>query len=291
MKTRGGHSSSYRPRMQSSSPVQPSRLLQLSPQPQLLPQALPHLLLPLLTSLLPQSSADMRRGLDLSLPPLLTGRHPGGPRLQRGLGLQVRANPPAHDPRSILNYLRRVHSDIPQDQSPGSIIRRPILHYGPIPGNSDNSGKDLHNEHFYDFPAFVALPELQDSMRLVQRYSLEPFMTLRRFFYPRVVIEFYQIMTSKRDPNPTTLHFFIDGREGILWATDIAAMFNLPVVLANSLEYRQWPHPSPREMVCILARDTSVEPILLRRQLPPVILLTDHVLRSNFFPVQHLVQR
>ena len=59
-------------------------------------------------------------------------------------------------------------------------------------------------------------------------------MTPRQFFYPRVVIEFYHTMTSRRDRNPTGLHFSIDGCEGILRAIDIAATFNLPVVLANS---------------------------------------------------------
>ena len=36
-----------------------------------------------------------------------------------------------------------------------------------------------------------------------------------------------------------TLQFSIDGREGILQATDIIATFNLSVVLANATEYRQ----------------------------------------------------
>ena len=116
-------------------------------------------------------------------------------------------------------------------------------------------------------------------------------MTPRRFFYPRVVIEFYHTMTSRREPNPTTIHFTIDGRLGILQATDIAATFNLPMVLANSADYRQWPHPSTREMVRLLSRDTTVGPILFRRQLPPSMLLIDHILRSNIFPLQHIVQR
>ena len=152
----------------------------------------------------------------------------------------------------------------PQDHSPGSIIRRPLFHCGLIVGNSDYNGKDQHNENFYDILAFSTLPELRDSMRLVQRYSLEPFMTPCLFFYPHVVIEFYHTMTSKRNCNPIGLHFSINGREGILQATDIAATFNLPVVLANSVKYRQWPHPFPREMVYILSRDTSAGPILFR---------------------------
>ena len=90
-------------------------------------------------------------------------------------------------------------------------------------------------------------------------------MTLHRFYYPRVVIEFDHTMTSRQEPNPTTIHFFIDGRPGILRASDIATAFHLPVVLAKSADYRQWPHPSTREMVRLLAWDTTVGTILLRR--------------------------
>ena len=128
-------------------------------------------------------------------------------------------------------------------------------------------------------------------MRLVQRYSLKPFMTPHQFFYPRVVIEFYQTMTSRQDPSPTALHFSVDNHEGILRATDIVATFNLIVILSNSAEYRQCPHLSPREMVRILSRSTSAGPILFRLQLPPGMLLINHVLQFNLFPLQHLVQR
>ena len=134
---------------------------------------------------------------------------------------------------------------------------------------------------------FAALPELQDSMRLVQRYHLEPFMTPRQLFYLLVVVEFYQTMTSRRDHNPTALHFSIDGHEGILRASDIAATFNLPISLANSMDYKQWSHPSPWEMVHIISRDTSAGPILFRRQLPIGMLFIDHVLRSNLFPISY----
>ena len=116
-------------------------------------------------------------------------------------------------------------------------------------------------------------------------------MTPHRFYYPRVVIEFYHTMTSRREPNPTTIHFTIDGRLGILWAMDIAATFNLPMVLANLADYRQWLHPSTREMVRLLSRDTTVGSIFFRRLPPPSMLLIDHILWSNIFPLQHIVQR
>ena len=90
-------------------------------------------------------------------------------------------------------------------------------------------------------------------------------MTPRRFFYPRVVIEFYHTMTSRRVPNPTALHFSIDGWLGILRGSDIAATFNLPVVLTNSADYRQWPHPLPKEMVRLLSGDIIVGLVMFRR--------------------------
>ena len=177
------------------------------------------------------------------------------------------------------------------DLSPASMIRRPYFPYNPIPGNADCSERDLHAEVYYDPPDYSQDPELRDSMLLVQKYSLEPFMTPHQFFYPRVVIEFYHTMTSRRKPNPTALHFSIDGRPGLLRASDITATFNLPVVLDNSEAYKQWSHPSPREMVHLLSGDTTAGTILFRRQLQPCMRLIDHILRSNLFPLQHIVQR
>ena len=174
----------------------------------------------------------------------------------------------------------------------------PLLHYlatllpsSPSIGNSDYSTTEVHCETYYDFPSFAADPKLKDSMRLVQRYSLEHFMTLHRFFYPRVVIEFYHTMTSRRVPHPSVIHISIDGREGTLQAADIAVAFHFPTVLANSVDYGLWPHPFPTEMVHILSKDVTARFVLLRRQLPPSMLLIDHILQSNIFPLQHNVQR
>ena len=110
---------------------------------------------------------------------------------------------------------------------PASIIRRPYFHCSPIPRNADYSARDLHGEVYYDLPTFSKGSELRDSMLLVQRYHLGPFMTPYRFFYPWVVIEFYHTMTSRSEANPTALHFSIDGRSGILRASDITAALHL----------------------------------------------------------------
>ena len=113
----------------------------------------------------------------------------------------------------------------------------------------------------------------------------------RQFFYPWVVIEFYHTMTSRHEANPTALHFYIDGRPGILRASDITAALHLPVVLANAADYRQWPHPLTREMVLLFFMDPTVGSILFRRHLPQRMLLINHILLSNMFPLQHIVQR
>ena len=92
-------------------------------------------------------------------------------------------------------------------------------------------------------------------------------------------------------PNPLEIRFSIDGLLGVRRATDITAALGLPIVLANSTDYRRWPQPSQREMVRSLTRDTTARPILFNQQLSPQMLLVDHILRTSLFPLQHYVQR
>ena len=98
-------------------------------------------------------------------------------------------------------------------------------------------------------------------------------------------------MTSRGILSPLELRFSIDVRTRVFHAADITAALGLPVALANSAGYRDWPQPSQREMVRCLANDTTAGPILFRRQLPPQMLLVDHLLRTSLFPLQHYVQR
>ena len=72
--------------------------------------------------------------------------------------------------------------------SPASRIRRPLFVGTPIPGNVGLHAGDFHGESYYDVPALIADPRFRDSMRLIEYYSLLPFMTLQQFYYPRVVL-------------------------------------------------------------------------------------------------------
>ena len=98
-------------------------------------------------------------------------------------------------------------------------------------------------------------------------------------------------MTSQGAAGPLELQFSIDDRPGVLRAADILAALGLRILPANSEGYRDWARPPQREMVRILARDITTGPVLFRRQLPPQMLLIDHLLRTSLFPLQHYVQR
>ena len=175
--------------------------------------------------------------------------------------------------------------------SPASRIRRPLFIGNPIPGNVRLHRREFHQESYYDVLALMADPRFRDSMRLIEDYSLLPFMTPRQYYYPRVVLQFYHSMTSRGAGSPLELQFYIDDRPGVLKAADISVALGMRIPSANSEGYRAWAHPPHREMVRILARNTTAGPVLFRRQLPPQMLLIDHLFRTSLFPLQHYVQR
>ena len=175
--------------------------------------------------------------------------------------------------------------------SPASRIRRPRFVGNPIQGNARLHRRPFHQESFYDVPALRADPRYRESMRLIEEYSLLPFMTPRQHYYPRVVLQFYHSMTSRETEGPLELRFSIDDRPGVLRASDISAALDLRIPPRNSKGYRDWAHPSHREMVRVQARDATAGPVFYRRQLPPQMLLIDHFLRTSLFPLQHYVRR
>ena len=174
---------------------------------------------------------------------------------------------------------------------PASRIRRPLFVENPIPGNARLHRRGFHQESYYDVPALRADPRYRESMRLIEDYSLFPFMTPRQHYYPRVVLQFYHSMTSRGAASPLELQFSIDDRPGVLRAAYISAALGLRIPPANVEGYRAWAHPPHREMVRALAKDTTAGPVFYRRQLPPQMLLIDHLFRTSLFPLQHYVLR
>ena len=116
-------------------------------------------------------------------------------------------------------------------------------------------------------------------------------MTPRQHYYPRVVLQFYYSMTSRGADGPLELQFSIDDRPGVLRVADISAALGLRIPPRNSEGYRSWADPPHREMVRALARDATAGPVFYRRQLPPQMMLIDHLFRTSLFPLQYYVQR
>ena len=76
-------------------------------------------------------------------------------------------------------------------------------------------------------------------------------MTPREFFYPRVALDFYQSMTTRGVRSPTTIHFTIDGRHGILKARHLAEALQIPYEPEDPFTFRKWSPVSHRDMVRI----------------------------------------
>ena len=76
--------------------------------------------------------------------------------------------------------------------SPASRIRRPMFVGNPIPGNTRLHHRPFQQESFYDVPGLRADPSYRESMRLIEEYSLLPFMTPRQFITP----EWYYSFTT-----------------------------------------------------------------------------------------------
>ena len=218
-RTRGGHSASFRPRIRPSSPPQNPRAPAMPP-PATPPAAAepPAEGLVIAPSAAPPAAAPKTHRYytrTRALPPSPPHRRP----CRRALpSKRARTSGPGETSRSqpqgpsTTSFDQAPSAENPLALSPHCLIRRPLFHCGPIEGNADCSDKSFHNENYYHFPAFAALLELRDPMRLVQRYFLEPFMVPQQYFYPQVVYKFYQTMTSRGEQHPIALHFSIDGR-------------------------------------------------------------------------------
>ncbi|RVW11762.1 hypothetical protein CK203_089782 [Vitis vinifera] len=102
-------------------------------------------------------------------------------------------------------------STIPGSSHVAQVLKRPMIAGPPLPGNTDIRDRPFHDEICMEHETLRLLPELEESYRFLQRYHIEPFMTPRSFYYPRVVLDFYQTMTTRGVQDPIAIHFLIDG--------------------------------------------------------------------------------
>ena len=182
-------------------------------------------------------------------------------------------------------------STIPGSSHLAEVLKRPMVAGPPLPGNTDIRDRPFHDEICMEHETLRLLPELEESYRLLQRYHIEPFMTPRSFYYPRVVLDFYQTMTTRGVQDPIAIHFLIDGQHGILEARDIAASMHFPPIPEDLGSFRHWSQYSKPDMVSTLSGGRVTGRTILRRELPPQMLFIDWVLRTNLFPLQNVVQR
>ncbi|RVW63875.1 Retrovirus-related Pol polyprotein from transposon 17.6 [Vitis vinifera] len=149
-------------------------------------------------------------------------------------------------------------STIPGSSHLAEVLKRPMIAGPPLPGNTDVRDRPFHDEICMEHETLRLLLELEESYRLLQRYHIEPFMTPRSFYYPR--------------------------------ARDIAAAMHFPPIPEDLGSFRHWSQYSEPDMVSTLSGGRVTGRTILR-ELPPRMLLIDLVLRTNLFPLQHVVQR
>ncbi|RVW66551.1 hypothetical protein CK203_063860 [Vitis vinifera] len=154
-------------------------------------------------------------------------------------------------------------STIPGSSHLAEVLKWPMIAGPPFPGNTDIRDRPFHEETCMEHETLRLLPELEESYRLLQRGVQDPI----------------------------AIHFVIDGQYGILEARDIAASMHFPPIPEDLGSFRHWSQYSEPDLVSTLSGGRVTGRTILRRELPPRMLLIDLVLRTNLFPLQHVVQR
>ena len=179
VRTRGG--SRFRPRVRFSTPEREAPAPIPAPIPSQVPEAVPEE---------PQGFRRYQTRMGTRAPSLVPQRRVSRARPSKwahtsGPGESSSARPP---PSPVASAEEATSS--PQ-LSPASRIRRPMFVGNPIPGNVLLHRRPFHQKSYYDVPVLRADIRYRESMRLIEDYSLLPFMTPRQHYYPRVVLHFY----------------------------------------------------------------------------------------------------
>ncbi|RVW41450.1 hypothetical protein CK203_094075 [Vitis vinifera] len=109
----------------------------------------------------------------------------------------------------------------------------------------------------------TAPPIEENSDCRAKPFHFELYFDLEEFFYSRMALDFYQSMTTHGAWSPTTIHFSIDGRQGILEARHVVEALHIPYEQVDPTYLWEWSPVSQRDMVHILSRETFVDSVLL----------------------------
>ncbi|KAL6348212.1 hypothetical protein AAG906_003078 [Vitis piasezkii] len=123
-----------------------------------------------------------------------------------------RDTPPSSEPPSDPqpSQTPATESQIPSSMTPEVVIRRPMVTQPPIEGNFDCRARPFHSKLCFDTATFRLQPELKDSFHLLQSIGL------------------LSVYDYTPGPDPTVIHFTIDGRHGIVGARHIAEALCIP---------------------------------------------------------------
>ena len=117
-------------------------------------------------------------------------------------------------------------------------------------------------------------------------------MVPRPFFYPHIIREFYRTMTSRGVYPSSVIYFKIDGRQSMLNSEMVARALDIPFTPPNSAEFQPITQIEAVEMVQIVSQNQSINTyVVLRREIDSKFWFLDHVLRSNVYPCQYVMQR
>ena len=176
MRTRGG--SRLRPRVRFSTPEREEQALVPAPVPAPVPSPVPEAV--------PEEPQEFRRyqtRMGPRAPSLVPERRSRRARPSKRARTSGPGESSSSRPQSS-PVTSAVEATSSPQLSPASRIRRPLFVGNPIPGNVRLHRREFHQESYYDVPELMADPRFRDSMRLIEHYSLLPFMRPRQYYYP-----------------------------------------------------------------------------------------------------------
>ena len=99
-------------------------------------------------------------------------------------------------------------------------------------------------------------------------------------------------MSSREVYSTSVIYFEIDGRQGMLNVEMAAKALDIPLTPPNPVEFQPITQAEVVEMVRVVSQNQStITREFFRREIDSKFWFFDHVLPSNVYPCQHLMQK